>query len=121
MILDPWEFKWSCPDPEWRLKRFECPYSPRYTLPCGTKRTECLTCYMRQQSYSDHYNRMTYFTGQEKVIHVCDRCGQVINMHDLATYFELTDRQGATAIRQELCYDCAMELMEWAEKKGEDD
>ena len=76
---------------------------------------------MYQQQLSDYYNKLTYFNNKEKVIHVCDRCGEELHNIDFAVYFDLTDRNGATVIRQELCYNCAMELCDWAEKKGEDD
>ena len=121
MIENPWPLKWSCPDADWRLKRFCCPYSERYSLPCGTQRNECESCYMKQLSLGDHYNRLTYFSGRDKVVHICDRCGQVVKNLDLMVYLDVTDRSGATAIRQELCYDCAIELVDWAEKKGEEE
>lgn len=121
MIKDPWEFKWSCPDPDWKHKRFYCPYSERYALPCGTKRSECDTCYMKQQSLTDRFNWTAHYLKKPKVVHICDRCGAEIGRIDLAVYMDITNRDGVTILTQELCFDCASTLVEWAQKKGEDD
>ena len=121
MIKNPFPFKWSCPDPDWKYKRFYCPYYTVGTLPCGTVRSECKTCYAFQQGLSDQFQRTAHYLKKEKVQHVCDRCGAEITRLDYIIYLDIKNRDGVSILKQELCFDCASELVNWAQKKGEEE
>ena len=127
-VIDPWPLNWKMPEKSNTTSRGYCPYSKRSPMLCAAakhtnkqiKQKACTTCYMRQQSISDAGNIVLQRVHKLKapVRHVCDRCGREIGVIDRIIYLEPEDRKGNALLHMELCYLCALQLLNWA--GGED-
>ena len=123
-ILNPKPLRWKPPDFYWfdRLstrgrESIPCRFSKRHTLWCAVTQDKrmsvCKDCYMFQQGIGENYFSLH---PEERVVHVCDRCGREIPNVDSATYIEVLDRNGRLRMGQELCWDCAVALTDWAKQ-----